>query len=105
MAKIYRLRALFRDGSKRIDATKFDSQKKAREYAVKMMKAVPNIVMFDMSNPDYADIWQCCSHIKRTDEGNGFYWSAILPYAGWQRGSGHYINADGSISKRVYIHY
>lgn len=105
MSKTYRLKAVFKDWSKRVDPKVFYTQKDARRYAIKMMDAMKNIRYFEMSNPDFADIWQVTSSINRTDDGKGFYWSALKPYAGWYRGSGHYINADGSISKKEYIHY
>ena len=104
MAKNYMLRVHFKNGSSRIVPLEFDSMKKARKYAIDNMEAMPNISSFQMSNPNYADVWQVSSKIYRTDDGK-FYWSALKPYAGWQKGSGHYINKDGSLSKKAYDYY
>ena len=105
MAKKYRLTVHFKDGTVRIVPLEFDSMKRARKYAIDYMEAMPKISYYEMSNPDYADIWQVSSKIRRTDDGKGYYWHALYPYAGWQRGSGHYINKDGSISSRKYQYY
>ena len=105
MVKTYRLKVHYRNGTTRIVPETFDSQKKARAYAIRWMDVQRDISSFTMSNPDYADIWQVASRIERTDDGRGYYWSALYGYAGWQKGSGHYINKDGSLSKKAYMYY
>ena len=104
MAEKYRLKVTQRGRGTHIVDKVFDSQKKARAYAVKWMEAMPDITEFEMSNPKYMDVWQVRSYIRRTNDG-GYYWSALYPYAGWQKGSGHYINKDGSLSKKAYMYY
>lgn len=89
----------------------FDSQVKARKYAIEMMDKYPRIFVAEVSNASYmADprkysSWVNAGSVRRTNEKGKYYWSNIHAYAGWGRGSGHYINKDGTLSKKAYEYY
>lgn len=107
----YRIRLVFRndrgqtakDWFKNVPLDKkFDTLKSARAYAIMFMDSNKEIFCVEVSNPKYKDVWQVATEVRRTRDG-GYFWYAIRSRD--TVGAGHYLNKDGTISKRIFLHY